>query len=134
MPNQATQLLRADKGLEARIEHFAFDRLVNDWLCSHPRYVLCLRKQLPHQLVLAAQHDIDDTITNSILADGSEVEGIDAGVGVGGREEFNEAVHCLSRGTVHDDVDGRTKISGNDLGVRTKKVQEGGFSKVVGNL
>lgn len=134
MPNQATQLFRTDKGLEARIEHFAFDRLMNDWLCSHPRYVLGLRKQLSHQLVLAAQYDIHDTVTNSILANGSKIEGIDTGVGVRGREEFNEAIHCLTRGTVHNDVDGRTKISGDDLGVRTKKVHEGGFGKVVGNL
>ena len=96
MPNQASQLFRANKCLEARIEHVACTRLLNDWLRALPRHHLCLWKQFSQQLILAAHNDVHDTITNSILPGGTEVEGVDASVSVGLGEEFNVAIHCLA--------------------------------------
>lgn len=64
----------------------------------------------------------------------AEVDAIAASSSVGHRVEFDEAIHCLPCGAVHDDVNGGTEGRINDFGMSAEEGEDEGFGEVIWDL
>ena len=122
------QLLTRQEASEPRAE--AIDRLEHNrntslWI---PEHVLGPREYLSHQLTLAAQLDVDDTLCHlGRLAGHDEIlDALDADVGNVFRRELDETVLGLAGAALHDDVDGERG------GARVGEVGEGVWEEGLG--
>lgn len=64
----------------------------------------------------------------------AEVNAIATCSSVGHRVEFDEAIHRLPCGAVHDDVNGGTEGGINDFGMSAEESEDEGFGEVIWDL
>lgn len=136
MSDQHDHLLSSYEPLKARVEwlicHF------NNGFAIAPQHILCAWKELLEQDVLRAYLHRDNPIVRRSakfeLGRTTEEQLIHSRLCIASGEELHVAVVRLARGPIHDDVDRRSKVWQDQLGIAAKEGRHLCPCEGIGNL